>query len=64
MLIILICFAQRFALVFMSCFVFLLSRSARKHRSEMDDLFYFVISWRWTLPMVAQWIIGMSPAVC
>ena len=29
--------AQRFAVVCMSCFVFLLSRSPQKHRSESDD---------------------------
>ena len=39
---------------FVSVFVFLLSRSARKHRLGEGRGFYFAISWRWTLPMCSS----------
>ena len=48
------------------CFYICLSPFPKCSEAPLGEwrLFYFAISWRWTLPMVAQWIIGMSPAVC
>ena len=46
-------FACRVAYLFLSGSIFV-----------ADDENYRAISWRWTLPMVAQWMMGKSPAVC